>query len=350
MRTISKAKIMNHIIQKITLSLLMIVQLSCAQNESQLQPSTNTANDAIWTQLLANGPSMHANNAMVYDTLNKKIINYGGRSGFPDFVVINETWAFDYNLTTWTNLNPAISPPWRTSHSMVYDELRHKVLMFGGDDFSKAFNDLWEYDYSQNTWTKRSTNTPPKARQIHGMVYIPDRDVVMIFGGRRSDGGASFADTWEFNCETSVWRKLNPENSPPVSDHVNMTYDKSAEKVLLFTNFQTWALNLDTENWTRLDAANPPDSDHSNFVYSDHHQKSILFGDSRSTQNMITWTFNYSENSWTDITSGNFPTINFNGNPPVIEHDALVYLNDLNVFIQYGGCCSEQTLELSLNK
>ena len=35
---------------------------------------------------------------------------------------------------------------------------------------------------------------------------------------------------------------------------------------------------------------------------------------------------------------------------PVIEHDELVYINDLNVFIQYGGCCSDQTLQLSLNK
>ncbi len=33
-----------------------------------------------------------------------------------------------------------------------------------------------------------------------------------------------------------------------------------------------------------------------------------------------------------------------------IEHDALVYLNDFNVFIQYEGCCSDQTLELNLVK
>jgi hypothetical protein len=118
----------------------------------------------------------------------------------------------------------------------------------------------------------------------------------------------------------------------------------------LFTNSQTWAFNLDTENWTKLHVTNPPDTDHTNFVYSDHHQVSILFGGSKGTRKMITWTFNYSENSWTDITSNNFPTINFYENPPVIEHDELVYINDLNVFIQYGGCCSDQTLQLSLNK
>ena len=59
--------------------------------------------------------------------------------------------------------------------------LEIKILMFGGSDFTQVFNDLWEYDYNQNTWANRSTNTPPEARQMHGMVYVPDRDVVYYF-------------------------------------------------------------------------------------------------------------------------------------------------------------------------
>ena len=292
---------------------------------------------------------MHSMNAMAYDTLYKKIINYGGRTGFPDFDNVNETWAFDYKSCTWTNLKPTNSPPWRSSHSMVYDGLRHKVLMFGGNDFIQAYNDLWEYDYKQNTWTKRSTTNPPEGRQMHGMVYIPDRDVVIIFGGRRSDGGASFADTWEFNCKTSVWKRLNPEKIPPVSDHVNITYDRSVNKMILFTYSQTWAFDFDTKNWTRLITTNAPDNDHSNLVYSEHHEKSILFGTSNSSSGMFTWIFDYSENSWTNITSNDFPTIDFYVHD-IIEHDAIVYLNDHNIFIQYGCCCSDQTLELNLSK
>jgi len=351
MSNFNNANIMKHIKQNIMILILVILHFSCSYSldDGQQPPSVSEPDAATWTQLTTNSPSMHANNAMAYDTLNKKIINYGGRSGFPDFIDINETWAFDYNSSSWTNLNPTNSPPWRTSHTMVYDEFRNRILMFGGGDFTQVFNGLWEYDYNQNTWAKRSTNTPPEARQMHGMVYVPDRDVVIIFGGRRLNGGASFADTWEFNCLTGVWEKLNPENTPPVSDHVNMTYDKSANKVILFANLQTWAFDFDTNNWTRLNIANQPDINHSNFVYSDHHEESLLFGNSNSSGDMITWIFNYSENSWTDITSNNFPTINFY-EFKIIEHDALVYLNDLNVFIQYGGCCSDQTLELNLNK
>ena len=145
------------------------------------------------------------------------------------------------------------------------------------------------------------------------------------------------------------FKKLNPEIIPPVSDHVNMTYDRLVNKVILFTHSQTWAFDLDTENWTKLFTTNPPDSDHTNLVYSEHHEKSILFGNSKSSSGMFTWSFDYSENSWTNITSNNFPKIDFYVHD-IIEHDALVYLNDHNIFIQYGGCCSDQTLELNLGK
>ena len=338
-------------IQKIALLILMLGQFSCnsTQDEGQVLAVANDPDVATWTKLSTNSPRMHSECAMAYDTLNKKIIIYGGRTGFPDFDNVNETWGFDYISSTWTNLHPTNSPPWRSSHSMVYDALRHKVLLFGGNDFIKAYNDLWEYDYSQNTWTKRSTTAPPEARQMHGMVYIPGRDAVIIFGGRRSDGGASFADTWEFNCKTSTWKKLNPTTTPPVTDHVNMAYDKSEKKVILFTEGETWALDFETNNWEKLKIDNQPNSDHSNFVYSDGLEKSILFGNIKGSDTMITWAFNYSENSWTNITPDNFPKVIFYEHE-IIEHDALVYLPQPDVIIQYGGCCSDQTLELSFGK
>jgi len=93
---------MMHIIQKITIPLLSILLFSCAlpQDVGQNQPSDNDPDVATWTKLSTNSPSMHSMNAMAYDTLYKKIINYGGRTGFPDFYDINETWAFDYNSST----------------------------------------------------------------------------------------------------------------------------------------------------------------------------------------------------------------------------------------------------------
>ncbi len=313
--------------------------LSCAYSQDE-KPQ--------WIKLSTNSPTMSAENAMVYDIYNKKIINYGGRSGFPEFKWINETWAFDYKKSLWKNMKPANSPPWRSSHAMAYDTLRHRTLLFGGNNFSNALNDLWLYDYQSNNWTQITTSNTPEQRQMHGMVYIPDRDIIMMFGGRKSNGGASFSDTWELGCTTMTWKKLTPKRTPPVSDHINIVYDEFSKKVILYVNFETWAYDFNTKNWTKLIIPNTPDSGHSNFVYNTILKKSILFGDSKNSNQMHTWLFDYALKSWTDITPRYFPDIDFYEHE-FIEHASMIYMNDKNSIIQYGGCCSKQTLELKLN-
>ena len=337
---------MKNIIQIIVIPILVILFFSCSllQDEDQ-QPSKQV--DATWTQLETNSPNIQVEYAMVYDTLHKQIIAYGGRSG--NFDNVNETWAFDFELSTWTNLVPSISPPWRANHAMAYDLLRHKVLMFGGDDFTRSFNDLWEYNYDQNRWIELSPDNSPEARQMHGMVYNPNQDVVVMFGGRRTGGGASFNDTWKYSYVSNEWQKLNPTNSPSVQDHVNITYHNSMNKVILFAGTQgnsspkTWSYDFDTNSWTNLNPMHSPDGDHSSLTYDPYLGKVILFGNKQGSSDMLTWVYDYSANLWTNITPQSMPNI-------YIEHAAMVYINTHNVFIQYGGCCSNKTLELILNK
>jgi N-acetylneuraminic acid mutarotase len=296
---------------------------------------------------------------MAYDTMQQKIIAFGGRTGFPDFQVTHETWAFDYNTSTWINMAPESSPPWRGNHAMVYDSYRNKILMFGGSDFSQVFNDLWQYDVEQNLWIELASTSPPPARQMHGLVYVPEQDSLFLFGGRQEGGGAYFEDTWQFEFATNRWHALVTDNRPPVSDHVNLAYDNAAAKLILFSRpdasvlangrQSTWAYDFATGDWSNLNPVSSPDSGHSSFVYDPYHQKLVLFGDSSSARGMFTWTFNTMENTWTNITPPSFPDINYI-DFPAIEHDGMVYIDDHNVFIQYGGCCSDTTLKLILDK
>jgi N-acetylneuraminic acid mutarotase len=224
----------------------------------------------------------------------------------------------------------------------VYDPVRDKLVLFGGNDFTKVFNDLWQYDYSSNTWINITPDYSPEARQLHGMVYVPDRDVILLFGGRRLNGGAAFSDIWELDCSTYTWTKLDPENNPGVSDHVNITYDLSAQKVLLYIAPDIWAYDFNSNDWTELLVDNKPNLDHSSFIYDPKHKKTVLFGNLDGF-NRYTWIFDYSTNTWMNITPKNMLDVR-------IEHDWMVYLEDEQVFIQYGGCCSDATLELKLNR
>jgi len=338
---------MKHIIQIIVLPLLMILHSSpnFSQEIKRQKPNVVEPVVATWSILpTKNFPSMRTDYAMAYNTHHKKIVAYGGRTGFrSDFQNVNETWAFDYKKYIWVNLEPRNSPPWRSSHTIVYDPGRDKVVLFAGNDFTKVFNDLWQYDYSSNTWTNITPDYSPEARQMHGMVYVPDRDVIIMFGGRRLNGEAAFSDIWELNCKTYTWKKLNPENNPRVSDHVNITYDQLADKALLYIAPAIWAYDFDTNNWTNLEPNNIPDLEHSSFIYEPKYKKSILFGNIYGESGRYTWIFDYSTNSWSNITPRNMFDIR-------IEHDGMVYLKDEHVFVQYGGPFSDLTLELKLTQ
>jgi hypothetical protein len=292
---------------------------------------------------------MHSENAMTYDTYYQKIINYGGRTGFPDFNDVNETWTFDYDLKRWKNMKPKASPPWRSSHAMTYDAIRHRTLLFGGNDFKKPFNDLWVYDYKLNTWTEIQTTNTPEPRQMHGLIYIQDKDIVLLYGGRRSNGGSDFTDTWELNCKTMTWTKLDTKVSPTESDHISIVYDELAKKAILYAYHTTWTYDFEAKNWSKLNLPNTPDSDHCNMIYSPHLNKIILFGDSENFRGMQTWSLDYSNQLWSKITPRRFPKIKYFTHN-LIEHASMVYLTDKKVIIHYGGCCSNQTLELKLHK
>lgn len=334
-------------ILNVVLLLFIIFHLSCKQVEKSKVDGSEIGKSvvAVWTDLeTGNFPSMRAEYAMAYDINNEKIVAYGGRTGFrSDFQHVNETWAFDYNQNYWNKLDPKNSPPWRVNHTMVYDPVRQKILMFGGNDFIKLYNDLWEFDYSRKEWINITPDYSPEARQMHGMVYIPDRKVILMYGGRRIDGSAAFSDLWELNCELTTWRKLNPAENPGVLDHVNITYDLSVNKVLLYTSPDIWAYDFHTNAWTNLMPPQSPVIDHSSFIYDPFLKKSVLFGSSVGMDEMLTWVYNYTKNRWEDVTPVIMPG-------DYIEHDAMVYLPDKNVFIQYGGCCSDKTLELKLTE
>ena len=87
---------------------------------------------------------------IVYNAKADRTILYGGNRGG------SETWAFDYNTNTWTKLDPATNPGNLSDHSLVYVTPTDQIILFGGfldsaDD--KPIGETWNYDFNTNTWT-----------------------------------------------------------------------------------------------------------------------------------------------------------------------------------------------------
>jgi hypothetical protein len=76
---------------------------------------------------------------------------------------------------------------------MAYDGATGNVVLFGGDNGSRALRDTWTWDGS--TWTKQAPATSPAARVFASMAYDAATGNVVLFGGNNV-GPRSFDDTW----------------------------------------------------------------------------------------------------------------------------------------------------------
>jgi hypothetical protein len=211
-------------------------------------------NTNTWTEM-AKGPGNHLGYRMAYDSESDRCILFGGLerpSG-----VYNDTWAYDFNTDTWTIMEPVTSPAGRNYHGMAYDLKADRIILFGGGNWSKNMADTWAYDYNTNTWTELESveGAHPRARSYLALVYNIGADRTILFGG---DAGGH--ETWSYDYSTNTWAKLETSKNPVVSRHA-MTYSSVDDRVILFggqigQNFdyteRTWSYDYPTTTWTNM--------------------------------------------------------------------------------------------------
>jgi len=112
---------------------------------------------------------------------------------------------------------------------MAYDEARRRVVLFGGvDDTGTLLGDTWEWDGS--TWHELQPATSPTPRAAHAMAFDPVRGVVLLFGG---DGGAwsLLGDTWAW--DGTNWQRLAATGAPSARREAGMATDAARARVVL---------------------------------------------------------------------------------------------------------------------
>jgi len=180
--------------------------------------------------------------AMAYDPKSDRIILFGG-------YCINyhspETWAYDFNTNTWTNMHSSDPPAGRVNHRLVYDSRNHRLLLFSGVTPAGILNDLWSYDARSNTWTNLTPKITPPARLGHSMAYDIRSGRAVIFGGKNET--IFFDDVWEYSRYTSTWQEDNASFKPSPRAWSAMTYDPITDCIILFGGYSDRYLN---DTWT----------------------------------------------------------------------------------------------------
>lgn len=192
--------------------------------------------DALdWSEIVPVGdlPPARADQASVYVPGSRTLYVFGGYTGtFPV-----DLWSLDLSgAPIWEEVFPTGNPGGRAGHSLVYDSFRNRVLLFGGFGSGGFRNDVWELKL---TGTPRwslipAAGTPPIPRAWHAAIYDPIRDRMVVHGG--NDGSSTIDDPWELSLSgTPTWAPLcsGPATTAFRQKH-STVYDLALDRMIVY--------------------------------------------------------------------------------------------------------------------
>jgi Ca2+-binding RTX toxin-like protein len=335
--------------------LLLSFTLGAQYTEST---SGHTYSSGNWQALPAT-PGSIKSSAMAYSPDDNKLVLYGGRS--PTGIFINELWVYDLGAGTWTkktnwNCTPSC-PAGRAVHTMVYDDLNNKFVIFGGfliSGHSFETNETWTYDLATNTWKKLDfgSQAVPAVRHWGSLEYNPDDKFIYMFGGHRNAGNCPgdlmYNDVWKLNIAgvAPAWTKLNPTPdaanglpSPRQSDWIYIPPEKvfyvfggkqelgptqgtacsaTADGRETFYN-DIWKYDPSANQWTRIqstktDYTHFPKERRTDIVYDDAQNRILFYSGLRNNDLVFgedTWLYDFDNDRWSTVqdTDGVVPSV-----------------------------------------
>ena len=216
-----------------------------------------------------------------FDSDRNRLVLFGGEQAGD-----NNHQTAEWNGTSWATFTPDVFPPDRSRSAMAYDSIRKVTVLFGGygnvgDGFG---NDTWEWDGT--TWTQMAPVTSPPPRGQHTMAFEPVRGKMLMYGGTYSWSGTNFTDTWEW--DGTNWTDVSPASgfNPGPRDDTPMVYDADAGLIVLNGGDAVWA--WDGATWTDVQATQSVASSNSQLVFDPNQHELIEFGGSADYN---VWTF-----------------------------------------------------------
>ena len=133
------------------------------------------------------------------------------------------------------------TPSPRFEQAMVYDAVRHQVLMYGGMNGGIALGDLWAWNGS--AWERLASAGPP-ARFAAVLAWDPAGARVLMYGGTAN--GTHLTDLWSWNG--SAWTELSHSGGPELG-HASGGWDAARGRLVIHRGWSGTAFQGDTWEW-----------------------------------------------------------------------------------------------------
>lgn len=276
--------------------------------------------------------------AMAYDSESDRVILFGGDISDSLGGEVDDTWAYHFNADAWSKMSPSIRPSPRTSHGMAYDSESDRTILYGGITPEGLSNETWAYDFNMNTWTNMTATDTPSALDIDVIAYDQESDLVILFGGfGRVGTGHGFKDeTWAYDFNANSWMNLTSGTRPEPRGGHGMAYDSESDRVILFggrpRSSDTWVYDVNSRTWTEMFPDMSPSARNIHtLAYDIESDRVVLFAGftDEGGRNNETWAYDYNTNTWTPMTRPTPPqnlvafagagVVNLTWDPPISD-------------------------------
>lgn len=273
---------------------------------------------AAWRALAAAGPLPPARRdaALVYDASRSRLLLFGGRQGAN---ALNDTWAFDLETNTWTEivLPGAPRPPARYSMVAGLDATRNQLVITTGEARPGAFfNDVWTLNLQTDTWAQQQPTGALPAVRYGAAGGIPEYSNTLILTHGFTDQGR-FDDTWILDLETLSWRNVTPAGALPLKRCLHGAAPVGWTRLALFGGCSspfgpcpqgdTWILDLLKGEWRAVADPGPSSREYTGMTTLSDRSAVLLFGGlgAGNTELGDVWILDPIQGGWRQVMPGN---------------------------------------------
>jgi len=115
-------------------------------------------NTDTWQEMVPGAqpfPGYRDYSTLVYDSESDRSILFGGVTKDQSS---GDAWIYEYGTNTWTKLESSLNPGKISRHAMVYIPTTDRSILFGGwVGLYEYTNETWSYDLNTNTWTNMTS-------------------------------------------------------------------------------------------------------------------------------------------------------------------------------------------------
>lgn len=201
-----------------------------------------------WSVISASRPEQNVGFILEFLENQNKFFIYGGLSnqGF-----VNSSWYFDPVTGNWSEIT-TINPDARLGSCSVIDS-DGNVILFGGKSKNGGFiNDTLIFNTLQQQWEYLSpAGIRPDERFFPSCIWLEDYNAMMVIGG--ANNFKIFNDIWilDFNGTSPVWEQIFPDNQGPEGIYgAGAFFDKDFSRIVLMGGFKTQDQQANEDVWS----------------------------------------------------------------------------------------------------